>query len=54
MPLIEKGRLWWEKIYELGEVVSGKVNGRNNSKEITLFKSLGIAAEDIAVAAHIY
>ncbi|MGB7290892.1 MAG: ornithine cyclodeaminase family protein [Thermodesulfobacteriota bacterium] len=54
MPLIEKGRLWWEKIYELGEVVTGKVKGRNNSEEITLFKSLGIAIEDIAVAAHIY
>ncbi len=54
MPLIEKGRLRWEKIYELGEVVTGKVKGRNNGKEITLFKSLGIAIEDIAVAAHIY
>ena len=54
MPLIEKGRLWWEKIYELGEVVTGKVKGRNNIEEITLFKSLGIAIEDIAVAAHIY
>jgi alanine dehydrogenase len=54
MPLIEKGRLWWEKIYELGEVVTGKAKGRNNSEEITLFESLGIAIEDIAVAAHIY
>jgi ornithine cyclodeaminase len=54
MPLIEKGRLWWEKIYELGEVVTGKVKGRNHNGEITLFKSLGIAIEDIAVAAHIY
>jgi ornithine cyclodeaminase/alanine dehydrogenase-like protein (mu-crystallin family) len=54
MPLVEKGRLWWERIYELGEVVTGKVNGRNNNEEITLFKSLGIAIEDIAVAAHIY
>jgi alanine dehydrogenase len=54
MPLIEKGRLRWEDIYELGEVVTGKVKGRNDSEEITLFKSLGIAIEDIAVAAHIY
>ncbi len=54
MPLIEKGRLWWEQIYELGEVVTGKVKGRNHNEEITLFKSLGIAIEDIAVAAHIY
>lgn len=54
MPLVEKGRLWWEGVHELGEVVTGKINGRNNDREITLFKSLGIAIEDIAVAAHIY
>ena len=54
MPLVEKGRLWWESIHELGEVVTGKVHGRNSDQEITLFKSLGIAIEDIAVAAHIY
>ncbi|MGC4035463.1 MAG: ornithine cyclodeaminase family protein [Chitinophagaceae bacterium] len=39
---------------ELGEVLTGKKNGRTNEQEITLYKSLGIAAEDIYSAWHIY
>jgi ornithine cyclodeaminase/alanine dehydrogenase-like protein (mu-crystallin family) len=54
LPLIEKGRLQWNEIHEIGEVVAGKAKGRTKDEEITLFKSLGIAIEDIAVAAHIY
>ena len=54
LPLIEKGRMKWDELVELGDVVTGKVSGRDAQDEITLFKSVGIAAEDIAVAAHIY
>jgi ornithine cyclodeaminase/alanine dehydrogenase-like protein (mu-crystallin family) len=39
---------------ELGEVVTGRKEGRSNSREITLFKSVGVAVEDIAVAAFVY
>lgn len=39
---------------EVGEVLSGTKKGRENDEEITLFKSLGIAAEDIFSAYHIY
>jgi ornithine cyclodeaminase len=39
---------------EIGEVLSGTKKGRENDKEITVFKSLGIAAEDIFSAYHIY
>lgn len=35
---------------EIGEVLLGKVRGRQRPEEITLFKSLGIAAEDLAAA----
>ena len=35
---------------ELGEVLTGKVAGRPSSEEITLFKSLGLALEDLAAA----
>jgi ornithine cyclodeaminase len=35
-------------------VLTGKKAGRENEEEITVFKSLGIAAEDIFSAAHIY
>jgi len=39
---------------ELGEVLTGTRTGRDNSEDITLFKSLGIAAEDLYAAWHIY
>jgi ornithine cyclodeaminase len=29
-------------------VIQGKIEGRTNEKEVTIFKSLGIAVEDIA------
>jgi ornithine cyclodeaminase/alanine dehydrogenase-like protein (mu-crystallin family) len=35
---------------ELSEVVSGTVAGRTSEEEITLFKSVGFAIEDSAVA----
>ena len=39
---------------EIGEVLSGTKKGREDDEEITVFKSLGIAAEDIFSAYHIY
>ncbi len=39
---------------EIGEILTGTKRGRENNGEITLFKSLGIAAEDIFSAWHIY
>ncbi len=39
---------------ELGEVLTGKRTGRENPEDITLFKSLGIAAEDLYAAHHIW
>ncbi|MGH9936443.1 MAG: ornithine cyclodeaminase family protein, partial [Blastocatellia bacterium] len=39
---------------ELGEIITGRKEGRANSREITLFKSVGIAVEDIATAAFVY
>src|SRR5436190_8460487 len=39
---------------EIGEVLSGTKKERENNEEITVFKSLGIAAEDIFSAYHIY
>lgn len=38
---------------ELGELLLGQVGGRRNATEITLFKSLGLAVEDLAAAAHV-
>jgi len=39
---------------EIGEVFAGTVPGRTSSQEITLFKSLGMAVEDVATAAYVY
>jgi ornithine cyclodeaminase len=38
---------------EIGELLVGACAGRRTSEEITLFKSLGIAVEDLAVASHL-
>jgi len=39
---------------EIGEVLIGQRPGRVSEEEITLFKSLGIALEDLAAAHHVY
>jgi ornithine cyclodeaminase/alanine dehydrogenase-like protein (mu-crystallin family) len=39
---------------EIGEVVIGKARGRTSRDEITIFKSLGLATEDLAAAAWLY
>jgi len=44
----------WDAVHELDQVVAGKVPGRANDKQITLFKSNGIASWDLAVAEKIY
>src|SRR5262245_21021133 len=52
--LVAAGRLAWSDIHELGDVVAGRVPGRRSPSDITVFKSLGIALEDIAFAEFIY
>jgi alanine dehydrogenase len=44
----------WASVTELAEIVAGKTPGRSNPQQITLFKSNGIAIEDIVVAGKIY
>jgi alanine dehydrogenase len=39
---------------EIGEILLGQIAGRTSPDEITLFKSLGLAVEDLAAAHHIY
>ena len=40
-------------IGEIGEVLSSKVRGRESAEEITLYRSLGIAAQDLICAYHV-
>jgi len=51
---IESGVLTWDRVCELGDVVAGRVGGRTNRNDVTLFKSLGIAVEDVALGAWVY
>lgn len=41
-------------VAEVGEVLLGTDPGRRGPGEITLFKSLGVAVEDLAAARHVY
>jgi alanine dehydrogenase len=52
--LVAASKLAWSEIRELGEVVTGKAAGRASASDLTLFKSLGIALEDVAFAEVVY
>jgi alanine dehydrogenase len=51
---MERGWLVWERVWEIREVVSGARQGRSSPEDVTLFKSLGIGLEDVAVGAFVY
>ena len=44
----------WSSVRELSDIVSGKLAGRTHPHQVTLFKSNGVAIEDVAVAARIF
>ncbi len=51
---LNEGVLTWPNVHNLGEVLTGQHPGRTNPDDITLYKSLGLGAEDVAVTAHVY
>jgi len=52
---IEEGAWSMDNIAaELGEVVAGTKNGRVADSDITLFKSVGLALQDLATATYVY
>jgi ornithine cyclodeaminase len=52
---IEAGRVGKEHVLaEIGEVLAGTHPGRTDAGQITLYRSLGIAAQDLACAHHCY
>ncbi|UEC42222.1 MAG: Alanine dehydrogenase [Methanothrix sp.] len=54
VPLAE-GVIALEDIYAtIGEVVAGKVTGRKDDDEITVFDSTGLAIQDVATASRVY
>ena len=52
--LVAANKLKWSDVRELGELVMGNLQGRKSSSDITLFKSLGIALEDVAFGELVY
>lgn len=55
MHAADTGRWSFNKIHgEIGELVTGGVNGRQKTEEITLFKSVGAAYYDLAVAKGVF
>lgn len=50
---LEEGATDWRLMHDLAEVVAGKETGRATPENITLFKSVGLAIEDLAMAAEI-
>ena len=49
----DEGALQWSSVSELGEVIAGRTPGRQRPSDITLFKSVGLAIEDVATATKI-
>ncbi|MHC4519352.1 MAG: ornithine cyclodeaminase family protein [Planctomycetota bacterium] len=51
---IQQGRMGATDIHaELGEIVAGKAVGRTADSQVTLFKSVGVAIEDLAAGARV-
>jgi ornithine cyclodeaminase/alanine dehydrogenase len=48
-----RGALDWADVHELQDIVTGEVRARTNEDDIVLFKSNGLAAWDLAVAARV-
>jgi ornithine cyclodeaminase/alanine dehydrogenase-like protein (mu-crystallin family) len=54
LTAIEARKLNWRQVHELADIVAGRIPGRSDPAEVTLFKSLGVALEDVAVAHVVY
>jgi len=49
---LERGLITEDHMYaELGQIAAGRKPGRTSSDEVTLFKSVGVAVQDVAAAA---
>ncbi|MEO2091615.1 MAG: ornithine cyclodeaminase family protein, partial [Gemmataceae bacterium] len=50
---LDAGVLHWTDVKELAPVLVGRYPGRQSPADVTVFKSLGLGVEDIAVAAKV-
>ena len=54
IPLAEGAISEMHFLGELGQLLCGKATGRLDSRDITVFESLGLAVEDLAAAHYVY
>ncbi len=54
LPSLEKGRLHWNQITELSDIVSGARPGRTEDEGLSIFESHGMGLLDVACAEFIY
>ncbi|MCL7451616.1 MAG: hypothetical protein M8467_01055 [Anaerolineae bacterium] len=48
---LRSGLITEDSVYaEIGEVAAGRLSGRQSAEEVTFFKSVGVAVQDVAVA----
>ena len=51
---LKDGTLKWSDVTDLSHILTGRYPGRQNASDITVFKSLGLGVQDIAVAEVVY
>jgi ornithine cyclodeaminase len=51
LPAVENGRLQWDHLPEIGEVIAGSAPGRTSPAQITLYESHGMGLQDLWVGA---
>jgi alanine dehydrogenase len=53
LAALNAGVLQWSDVFEFAPVLVGRYPGRNSAHDITIFKSLGLGIEDVALAVKI-
>ena len=53
LPAVENGRLQWDHLPEIGEVIAGRAPGRTSPGQITLYESHGMGLQDLWVGAKV-
>jgi alanine dehydrogenase len=54
VPLVAVGKMSWDKVSELGEIIQKKRPARTSDEQVTLFHSLGLGFEDVTYGETIY
>jgi ornithine cyclodeaminase len=51
----QEGTWTWDKVAgDLGDVILGKIPGRTSAEDLTLFKSVGLAIQDVSAAKAVF